>query len=454
MLSSILFISLALFGSISADSILSSLLRNNLNRYFKNPLFTKSFVRDSVWNGGFNDPARLPQMMVAEPNHMNNFMAVQNQFGTDSLHDPYNVLNGQPPIGSNDMSKLEAPEFGATDTFQHMSSQISPQILSMPPNPKPLVANFRNSSLKTNRGDKHISRHNSKSLVLNEHNTNAYSINKVKEHNEHTHNTTHFVSALKFVSNYSSFLFVWYKIQKNEPRNRYQDEDIDQKHNNMAHYKEFEDMQDDRNSHNHNLYNQEKALNLKLEYGFKPLPHSQKNTIQPEEGDFATQEANLVYKTRPAEMEHAVYKPTEETPKHSTTTEQEHNIYTSFEGSSNDLTLGTDREKKSFTAEKDNTDLHVHHKFISFPMETESSDIHKLAFTGTESFKPDYDRQYNVNGGSSDHLYVDILQNYPNIKNFRQEGVGCSKEEGYCHYDSSYPKYVLWYFNVVLILNL
>lgn len=236
-------------------------------------------------------------------------------------------------------------------------------------------------------------------------------------------------------------LFFPLKVKQNEPRNRYMDEDNDPRHNSMAHYKEFEDTQDGRNSHNHNLYNQEKALNLKMEYGFKPLPTSQKNSLQPDEGDFATQEANLVFKTRPAEMEHAFYRPTEETPKQSASAE--HNIYTSFEGSSNDLASGTDREKKSFAGEKDGTDLHVHQKYTSFPMETESSDMHKLAFAGTEAFKPDYDRQFNVNGGDgADHLYVDILQNYPNIKNFRQEGVGCSKEEGYCHYDSSYPKYV------------
>lgn len=192
MLASISLISLALFGSIAADSILSSLLRNNLNRYLKNPLFTKSFVRNSIWNGEFNDPGQLPQMMAAEPTHLNNFMSVQGQFGADSmLHDPYSGLNGQPPMRSNDMSKLMAAEFAPPDTFQHMSSQLSPQILPLPPNPKPIVPNFRNASLKTNRGDKHNSRHNSKSLVLNENNTNAYSTNKVKAHNNtHAHSVS------------------------------------------------------------------------------------------------------------------------------------------------------------------------------------------------------------------------------------------------------------------------
>ncbi|OTF68983.1 hypothetical protein BLA29_011690, partial [Euroglyphus maynei] len=39
---------------LTASHIFSSLIRNNLNRYLKNPLFTRSLVKNSLWQGEFD----------------------------------------------------------------------------------------------------------------------------------------------------------------------------------------------------------------------------------------------------------------------------------------------------------------------------------------------------------------------------------------------------------------
>lgn len=122
------------------------------------------------------------------------------------------------------------------------------------------------------------------------------------------------------------------------------------------------------------------------------------------------------------------------------------NIYNNVETSSNDES-STSRSMKSLYTESSSPSPSGNHleefapdykKYISYPMETESSDIHKLAFTGMESFKPEH--SYVDSSLNSDHRLVDSLANYPNLKHFKSTGIDCARNSGYCEYDSSYPK--------------
>ncbi|OTF72685.1 hypothetical protein BLA29_013460, partial [Euroglyphus maynei] len=70
---------------------------------------------------------------------------------------------------------------------------------------------------------------------------------------------------------------------------------------------------------------------------------------------------------------------------------------------------------------------HDYKKYISYPMETESSDnIHKLAFTDVESFRPDHGYLHMQHSNGYGLPLFDTISNYPNIKNFPKHGIECA----------------------------
>lgn len=83
------------------SSVFSSLIRNNLNRYLKNPLFTRSFVRNSFWpNDEIEDQSVL---RLGSNQHPFQEHPLINQFGTDSrsLNVPFsNIMFDLPSLDS------------------------------------------------------------------------------------------------------------------------------------------------------------------------------------------------------------------------------------------------------------------------------------------------------------------------------------------------------------------
>lgn len=255
-----------------------------------------------------------------------------------------------------------------------------------------------------------------------------------------------------------------------------------------------------------NKYNQEKALNLKLEYGFRPLPTQSKPSAtngDNGDGDFRTKDFTVTNsiqmndpyvdfaKSAEEELEQKNKASSADGTKKDELDEEDgdgltggNNIYSNIGAvaSTSDADKDNDDEEeaesermrsmKSLAFEAlnnaanlaisnhhQNHKLDDHHqfapdykKYISYPMETESSDIHKLAFTGVESFKPEHGSYvehihhgiggtgHSGGGGSGHHLGGDSLEGYPNIKHFKSQGIDCARNSGYCEYDSSYPK--------------
>lgn len=252
-----------------------------------------------------------------------------------------------------------------------------------------------------------------------------------------------------------------------------------------------------------NKYNQEKALNLKLEYGFRPLPAQSKPSTSNDngDGDFRTKDftvTNSIQMNDPyVDFAKSVEEELEQKNKassvsisldghkkgHEDEMDEEdgdvtrgNNIYSNLEavGTSNDKDDDDEAESEQMRSMKSlafealnnaanlaisnhhqNHQLDDHHqfapdykKYISYPMETESSDIHKLAFTGVESFKPEHGSyvehiHHGMDGGRGHNSFGisgDSLEGYPNIKHFKSQGIDCARNSGYCEYDSSYPK--------------
>lgn len=174
-------------------------------------------------------------------------------------------------------------------------------------------------------------------------------------------------------------------------------------------------------------------MNLKLEYGFKPLPQ---RMIQPMVRDFQKDftVSNSIQLNNDFEQEN----------KRKSSEGREYfdddlfdddldsfapkvTINRTMKSMSKPTDLGGNNHLEDFAAD--------YKKYISYPMETESSDVHKLAFTGMDSFKPEH-----TFVDLSSHRFEETISNYPNIENFKTEGLECSQERGFCEYDSSYPK--------------
>lgn len=77
----------------SEQTIFSSIIRNNLNRYLKNPLFTKSFVRTSIWPGEQDDHHGSTMGLISNANQINEFIKSQNKFTNDHILEPYANFN-------------------------------------------------------------------------------------------------------------------------------------------------------------------------------------------------------------------------------------------------------------------------------------------------------------------------------------------------------------------------
>lgn len=220
------------------------------------------------------------------------------------------------------------------------------------------------------------------------------------------------------------------------------------------------------NLQNTNKYNQEKALNLKLEYGFRPLPQKSPLTpiLTPKEMGKDFLSSNSIQSNSPVE-----FKSDEDNGGDSSKEFfDDENLYEELDdlassdqsNNNNNNSNNMNRSMKSMAKPVESTVHNGNHledfstdykKYVSYPMETESSDIHKLAFTGVESFKPDHsfvDHSYNKN-----HKFVDTISNYPNIENFKTLGVECTHKDGYCEYDSSYPKLVISQSTLSLFVN-
>lgn len=237
-----------------------------------------------------------------------------------------------------------------------------------------------------------------------------------------------------------------------------------------------------------NKYNQEKALNLKLEYGFRPLPptHSKTTTTSNDDAEgFRTKDFTVTNSIQTNTGEPFVdfakdslssaeddglgslkqtsngHKNDEDAENGDSLGGSGNNIYSSLTAAkistSNDDDDDDDAESermrsmKSLAFEALNNHNHQqqhldpadYKKYISYPMETESSDIHKLAFTGVESFhKPEHGSYADHDLGLESTVSNggDSLAGYPHLKNFKTQGIDCARNAGYCEYDSSYPK--------------
>lgn len=153
----------------SEQAILPSLIRNNLNRYLKNPLFTKSFVRTSIWPGEQDDPNGVNLGLIASQNaQISEFIKSQNKFTNDHVLEPY---------GNFDFDLLQLNNQYASMMPAKVHQAPPPQ---PPPAPLPspvmqsskLIPQFSDvNSVHNDNEDKH--RH--KSLTISALNTNAYS---------------------------------------------------------------------------------------------------------------------------------------------------------------------------------------------------------------------------------------------------------------------------------------
>lgn len=494
------FLFLVTFGTLliqcSNQSIFSSVLRNNLNRYLKNPIFTKSFVRHSSWPGEFDDVhgGSLP-LIPQQSNHITEFIKSQNKFTSDhvfkplganynfdllSLHNEFggmvpppqppspNSPTGGHPIQQVNNIKQQGPISPPAQRINHkMTSGSSPSatiaIVAIQP-PESMTINRQpidNGTVNYGQDKNWSSRNrlNSKSLTVTK-NTNAYSdMSKLKQHNNkqqlanvYSHNINNNNNNVKLETHSND---PWQSITQSNNTNRYDERHSQSKPDTIRHNNPSDSIGENRNFENlllsGNKYNQEKALNLKLEYGFKPLPTKGSNSGDSFRKDFTVGDSiqmNDPFDTPKSssinETPTSAVVQTEKTKENNDANESGNNIYSNVDSSNEQDDLPNRSMKSLMTDNSKQPNLSNHleefapdyKKYISYPMETESSDIHKLAFTGVESFKPDVDSPYN-----SDHRFVDTLANYHNMKHFKTQGIECARQpNGYCEYDSSYPK--------------
>lgn len=192
------------------------------------------------------------------------------------------------------------------------------------------------------------------------------------------------------------------------------------------------------NIRNNGKYNQAKALNLKLEYGFRPLP--------PRKG-FSGHLFSSMDNTDIDNINNSIENQNLNSDENQTNGSMDDDNISSHGNDNNDnkesiyQSLLYNRTMKSIESlgnhldELSSTD---YKKYISYPLETESSDIHRLAFTGIESFRPDHHSNFGMIFDKNYGL-LNTISNYPNIKNFKKQGIDCARSSGYCEYDSSYP---------------
>ena len=110
--------------SYSDQSIFSSIIRNNLNRYLKNPLFTKSFVRNSAWPNEQDDYGSTSALISPHNGQINEFIKSQNKFASE-----HHLME---PFGSNynfDLMSLNN-EFLGINTGQSQSQPLAGAIQS------------------------------------------------------------------------------------------------------------------------------------------------------------------------------------------------------------------------------------------------------------------------------------------------------------------------------------
>ncbi|XP_075680703.1 uncharacterized protein LOC113796724 [Dermatophagoides pteronyssinus] len=396
---------------LTASNIFSSLIRNNLNRYLKNPLFTRSFVKNSLWQSEFDEHGSLivPQM--------DNFIKSNGQFSVDDHHHlAMESFDGQTfpsfdlPNGVNDFlpsSKLPPPPPPSSSSSPSSMSEQSKQNVRFP-----TEKSLNNDGLD---GENKLNRIHSTNSLTTTNNNNAYSsFKKIPQQQQLSNQYVNedMAESIKKI-NYQNPAITSINNRQRKANNKYNN-------HNYYYHKQMKKIANGKN----NNYNQEKALNLKLEYGFKPLPGGKK--------DLST---NSIQMNDPIETDEQ----TEDDRQHDDYGDDNDGL---FQGlfSFNNRTMksleasGTNRLEEPFS--------HDYKKYISYPMETESSDnIHKLAFTDIESFRPDHGFLHTQSflANSYGLPVFETISNYPNIKNFRKQGIECARQAGYCEYDSSYP---------------
>lgn len=404
----IIIISTIIDSTLTASNIFSSLIRNNLNRYLKNPLFTRSFVRNSLWQNEFDEHGDGGSLIVPQ---MNDFIKSNGQFSAnDHHHLAMETFDGKT------FSNFDLPT-GVNDFLPSSSSSSSVMLEQTKNNVRfPSEKSLNNDGLD---GENKFNRiHATKSLTTTNSNNAYSSFKKIpqQQHQQQQQFSNKYVNedmaeSIKKI-NYQNSATTSINNRQRKANNKY---------NNRNYYnKQFKKITNGKTSD----YNQEKALNLKLEYGFKPLPSTGGKN------DFLS--TNSIQINDPMEIDEP---PKEEDQQYDNDGLFHHGLFSQNNRTMKSLeTTGTNRLEEPFS--------HDYKKYISYPMETESSDnIHKLAFTGVESFRPDHGYIHAENFLSNGYglQLFDTISNYPNIKNFPKQGIECARQAGYCEYDSSYP---------------
>ncbi|KAF7494438.1 hypothetical protein SSS_02171 [Sarcoptes scabiei] len=475
------------------SSVFSSLIRNNLNRYLKNPLFTRSFVRNSFWpNDEIEDQSVL---RLGSNQHPFQEHPLINQFGTDSrsLNVPFsNIMFDLPSLDSpapsidpqNTKQRNKIPEMNQRYTVDKSEENVnlrSQQSVSylLPENTNAYSDRRRINSLNSmNTITSTPPLKSSKRSNLNA--ENSY----VNENNEGNNyggdgDTMSFAESISQGSFYSNRNRNKSSTKISNANNQIENNLLNSsiksakkiKTNNVKHFKKMKYLSSfpSRDLNHQSDYNQEKALNLKLEYGFKPLPLRTEflstNSIQSQndhennrgdghyndddDGNDDIGQRISSYNFDQIDQEDRDQDNFESVDDRDRFNDQLSSIF-SIDGNENlfqqlskfnrtmksiESTLNNGHSSSPSSSNYLNTFASDYKKYINAPMETENSDIHKLAFTGGDSFRPDH----SYYGGIESISNFGTIADYPNIRNFKQNGVECAQKSGYCEYDSSYP---------------